>query len=373
MSHGGVGIGFIGCGDISTLHAESVAKTDGARLIGLWNYKEEDTSAGGAEFSASGRAALFGCELFNSVEALVNDPRIQAVFVLTTMETHLQYARLAMQAGKHVLVEKPVGCTVAEIEEMSALAQARGLIFFPGHNYIYEDALHRMRDMVSSGALGRLTSCYIMYNIHHPESVAARYPGVIRQIMTHHAYTSLYLMGEAPHTVSAMKATINDGSVSQENLAMLMMQMPSGAISMLQTSFANDDHGSDPWSFYIKLLGTKGSARYSYNDFVDNRKHMVHSHTYQAYPYTVRNEVGFFVNECIRKGTAPLSTGTDAITSLKILEAAERSIRDGVHVHVSEGAVRQGGHSSEQRERHDMQQADGDDSGERYGKRRKPL
>ena len=126
--------------------------------------------------------------------------------------------------------------------------------------------------------------------------------------MTHHAYTSLYLTGgERPVSVSCMKATINDGSVQKENLAALTYQMPSGALSILQCSFANDDHSADAWSFYIKVsksesrhnsapprsvthrhhdasqvLGTHGSARYAYNDFVDNRKHIVHSHTYQA-------------------------------------------------------------------------------------------
>jgi predicted dehydrogenase len=350
-----VGIGFIGCGDISTLHAESIAKIDGTKLIGLWNHTEEGISAGGTQFSALRRAQEFGCELFSSTDALLADPRIQAVFVLTNMETHLQYARLALSAGKHVLVEKPVGCTVAEIEEMAALAAERGLVLFPGHNYIYEDALQRMREMVASGTLGRLTSCYIMYNIHHPEPVAARYPGVIRQIMTHHAYTSLYLMGETmPSSVSAMASTINDGTVPQENLAMVMMKMPSGALSVLQTSFANDDHGADPWSFYIKLLGTHGSARYSYNDFVDNRKHLVHSHTYQAYPHTVRNEVRFFVNECVRKGTPPLSSAADAVASLRILEAAERSIREGVHVTFEGGQRGTSGDSQEgKRPRHD--------------------
>ena len=91
------------------------------------------------------------------------------------------------------------------------------------------------------------------------------------------------------------------------------------------------------WHQWPQLLGTHGSARYSYNDFVDNRKHMVHSHTYQAYPHTVRNEVAYFINECVRKGTAPLSTGLDAVSSLRILEAAERSIREGVHVNFDEG------------------------------------
>merc|ERR1711972_258354 len=124
--------------------------------------------------------------------------------------------------------------------------------------------------MVEGGQLGRIVQVFVMYNIHHPEAVAACYPGVIRQIMTHHAYVTLYLTGEVPQTVSAMKAIINDGSVvDRENLACVMMQMSSGAVSVLQTSFANDDHGSDPWSFYIKVLGTEGSARYSYNDFVD--------------------------------------------------------------------------------------------------------
>ena len=327
-----IGVGFLGCGDISTLHAKAIERLEGARLIGLWNYVEEDTSAGGTAFTASGRAAEYGCKRFDSAEELLADPEIDAVFVLTNMETHKRYVLQALDAGKHVLVEKPVGCTLAEIDEMRARAEARGLCCVPGHNYIHEPPLQRIREMVSSAVIGRLTQVFIMYNIHHPEEVAARYPGVIRQIMTHHAYTSLYLMGEQPASVSAMAATINDGSVAQENLAVLMMQMKSGAISVLQTSFANDDHGSDPWSFYIKVLGTKGSARYSYNDFIDNSKHIVHSHSYQAYPFTIFSQAEHFINQCVRRGRAPLSSMSDAATSLRILEAAERSIKEGKHV-----------------------------------------
>eukprot|EP00966_Prymnesium_polylepis_P267559 6181082-Prymnesium_polylepis.1 len=52
--------------------------------------------------------------------------------------------------------------------------------------------------MITGGALGHVCLVSIFYNIHHPEAVASRYPGVIRQIMTHHAYTSLFLTGETP-------------------------------------------------------------------------------------------------------------------------------------------------------------------------------
>eukprot|EP00928_Gymnodinium_smaydae_P072949 TRINITY_DN56222_c0_g1_i1.p1 TRINITY_DN56222_c0_g1~~TRINITY_DN56222_c0_g1_i1.p1 ORF type:complete len:353 (-),score=45.01 TRINITY_DN56222_c0_g1_i1:57-1115(-) len=327
-----VKIAFIGAGDISTLHAEGVRKCEDAELVGLWNYKEVDRTAGGVEFSASQRAKEYGCKQYRSLEELLADSDLDAVYVLTNMESHHLFVMRALEAGKHVVVEKPVGSTVAEILEMKERAEKRGLVCMPGHNYIYEPQVLRMRETIESGAIGRVVQLHVFYNIKHVEAVAKMYPGVIRQIMTHHAYVTLYLMGETPSLISGMKATINDGSVPQENLAMIMMQMSSGAISTMQTSFANDDHTSEPWSFYVKVLGTEGGARYSYNDFVDYRKHIVHSHTYLAYPHTVKSVSDYFVQECLKRGKQPLSTMEDAATCLRILEAAERSIEEGVHV-----------------------------------------
>eukprot|EP01048_Picozoa_sp_COSAG05_P020832 COSAG05_NODE_3661_length_1921_cov_1.767289_1_plen_95_part_00 len=71
--------------------------------------------------------------------------------------------------------------------------------------YRYEPPLQRAREMAAGGELGRLTSIYVMYNIHHPEAVCARYPGVIRQIMTHHAYSALCA---CTHTASCTLYTV---------------------------------------------------------------------------------------------------------------------------------------------------------------------
>src|SRR5215212_11348602 len=100
-----IGVGFIGAGDISILHARAVARCSAAKLVGLWNRGQD---------RAKQRASEFGCQNYESPEALVRDPNIQAVFVLTNLETHLEYTKLALNAGKHVLVEKPVGVSVAE-------------------------------------------------------------------------------------------------------------------------------------------------------------------------------------------------------------------------------------------------------------------
>ncbi len=313
-----LGVGFIGAGDIAILHARAVAKSHGAKLVGLWNRGQD---------RANQRAAEFSCKNYESPEALVNDPAIDAVFVLTNLETHLEYTKLALQAGKHVLVEKPVGVSVGEIDEMKRLANAKGLVCMPGHNYVYEGGMVRTRELVEGGDLGKIVSAYVMYNIHHPEEVAKRYPGVVRQILTHHSYILLYLVGK-PVELCAMKATLHYQEYPEEDIAMVQMRLGNGALAHFCASFAADDHAADPWTVMVKVIGTAGSTRYSYRDHVEIKPGLVHSQTYTAYQGSITNEVRHFLVDCLRQGAKPLSTLEDAITAQTMIEAAEQSIRE---------------------------------------------
>lgn len=313
---------FLGTGSVSDLHAAALRSCEAANLVGVWNRTRE---------TAMRRAAEWGCKVYDSAEALVADPSVDAVFVLTNMESHLEYAKLALEARKHVLVEKPVASSITEIEAMRDAALSAGVCCAPVHNYIYERSVMRTRALIDAGKLGDLVAIYVLYNIHHPEIVAGRYPGVIRQIMTHHGYTLQYLAG-APKSVSAMAATINDGSVPQENIAMAILEMQNGALAHLCASFAADDHSGDPWTFLIKVIGTKGATRFSYRDWVENMPAEVHSHTYSAYPESITSTVHHFVERCVLRGEAPLSTLDDAITCQRMIEACETSVIEGRHV-----------------------------------------
>jgi predicted dehydrogenase len=313
-----IGVGFIGAGDIAVLHAAAVKKCPGARLVGLWNRNQD---------RAKQRSSEFGCRSFATPEELVRDPGIDAVFVLTNLETHLEYTRLALEAGKHVLVEKPVGVTIAEIEQMKAAAAAKNLICMPGHNYVYEAGMNRTRELVENGDLGKIVSAYVMYNIHHPEEVAKRYPGVVRQILTHHSYIMLYLVGR-PVEVCAMKATLHYKEYPEEDIAMVQMRLANGALAHFCASFAADDHAADPWTVMVKVIGTAGSTRYSYRDHVEIKPGLVHSQTYTAYQGSITNEVRHLLVDCLRLGAKPLSTLDDAIMAQRMIEAAEESIRN---------------------------------------------
>lgn len=315
-------LAFIGAGDISLLHAEAIRKCPNARLKGLWNITSD---------LAEEKAAKFGCQIYDSPQQLLADPEIDGVFVLTNLETHNEYACLAMEAGKHVLVEKPVGASIAELKQMKASAEKNGVILMPGHNYIHEDGIRRTKELIDAGKLGKLVSIHIMYNIQHPEEVAKRYPGVIRHILTHHSYILTYLAG-APDTVSAMKSVIHYDDFQGEDLAMVNLKMKSGAIAHFCASFAADDNASDPWTFIVKVIGTDGATRFSYRDWVENKPGVVHHHTYTAYEYHIRAEVDYFVNRCLLTGEPPPSTIDDAITCQRIIEACEESVSSGRHI-----------------------------------------
>ncbi len=313
-------VGFIGAGDISLLHSEGVHSSENAVLSGIWNRTRK---------KAEEKSRLFNCRVFDKVEDLIE--AVDVVYVLTNMETHHQYARQAIDAGKHVLVEKPTAVTIDEIKDLKKAADAQGVQVAPVHNYIYEPSVTRAKELIESGKIGDLVSLYVLYNIHHPESVAARYPGVIRQILTHHAYCTLYLVGQ-PDKISCMKATVNDGTVPQENIAMVTMKMKNNALSHLCASFASDDHAGDPWTFMIKVIGTKGATRYSYRDWVENTPAVVHSQTYSAYPYTIRAMGKHFLEQVLGKGKQPLSTLDDALTCMQVIEACEQSEKEERHI-----------------------------------------
>lgn len=316
------GIGFLGAGDISILQGKAVLANPDARLVGVWNRTER---------RAIQRADEFRCKQFQTPEQLVSDPEIDAVFVLTNLETHLQYAEMALKAGKHVLCEKPVASCVSDVQEMKMIAEKSGVVCMPGHNMIHEEGIRRAREIIVQGGIGRIVSTYVLYNMYHGDDRAAAYPGVVRQIFTHNLYTVFYLAGR-PTRVAAFKASLNHPrEPHKEDLAMALLEMKDNSIAHISASFASDDFSGDPWTFLVKVIGTSGTTHYSYQDWVGAGKGIAHSRTYAAYQGSITNEVRHFIDVCTRGGS-PISGLDEAIIAQKTLEALETSIEKGVVV-----------------------------------------
>lgn len=95
-----------------------------------------------------------------SVETVLQDPEVKAVIVATPAATHFGLARDLLNAGKHVFVEKPLATTVAEVDELGKIADARGLVVMSGHTFIYNNAVRYVKKLIDSGELGEVRYIY---------------------------------------------------------------------------------------------------------------------------------------------------------------------------------------------------------------------
>jgi predicted dehydrogenase len=89
-----------------------------------------------------------------SADVALDDPDVAAVIIATPAASHFTLAKQALESGKHVLVEKPLATTVAEVDILSRCAAQRGLIVMAGHTFIYNPAVRYVKRLIDSGELG---------------------------------------------------------------------------------------------------------------------------------------------------------------------------------------------------------------------------
>jgi predicted dehydrogenase len=90
----------------------------------------------------------------SELDAVLGDPSIEAVVIATPPPTHHSLAKRALEAGKHVLVEKPLATRVDDAHELARIAAANDRVLMPGHTFIYSPAVNTVRDLIRSGVIG---------------------------------------------------------------------------------------------------------------------------------------------------------------------------------------------------------------------------
>ena len=139
------GVGIIGCGLIGTKRAKALEPA--GKLLAC-----ADLDVARAENLAN----VYGAKVFPDWRALVAHPGIEVVIVATLHDSLAEITRVAIEAGKHVLVEKPAARTVAELKPVMAAAAKYGVKVHVGFNHRYHRSLRKAREIVDSGALGEL-------------------------------------------------------------------------------------------------------------------------------------------------------------------------------------------------------------------------
>lgn len=152
-------IGIIGAGYIASWHADAIRDTPDARLAAVC-----DSALGAAE----DLARAHGVKAFGSVDDLIASATCDAVHILTPPSSHRDIAISCLKSGLHVLVEKPVAISAAQAVEMQAAAQERGRVLAAGHNFLGLPSYERLKNLMATGALGRISSVQINWSFPLP-------------------------------------------------------------------------------------------------------------------------------------------------------------------------------------------------------------
>jgi predicted dehydrogenase len=163
---------------------------------------------------------------------MLADPELEAVVIATPVPTHYELAKLALEAGKHVLVEKPPAMKGVEMDELVALARERDLVLMPGHLLLYHPGVRKLKELVDSGELGDVLCVYT--NRQNLGIVRAN-ENALWSLGVHDLSVILWLIGEDPVEVSAHgRDFLNEGV---EDVVFCYLRFPSGKIAHMHLSW----------------------------------------------------------------------------------------------------------------------------------------
>jgi predicted dehydrogenase len=157
---------------------------------------------------------------------------VDAVVVATPVPTHYELAKRALEAGKHVLVEKPPAMRSAEIDELVTLAEARDLVLMPGHLLLYHPGILKLKDLIDAGELGEVLC---VYGNRQNLGIVRTNENALWSLGVHDLSVILYLLDEEPEEAVAHGNSFLTPGV--EDVVFCYLRFPSGKIAHMHLSW----------------------------------------------------------------------------------------------------------------------------------------
>ncbi|MGK6357139.1 oxidoreductase [Sphingomonas sp. DT-207] len=331
--------GLIGFGLGGTaFHAPLVTAVDGLDLVAVATRKAEAV------------AASYPNAAVTTPEALIADPDIALVIVSTPNDTHFPLARAALQAGKHVVIDKPFANSVEEARQLIDLAAERGRLVIPFHNRRWDSDFLTVRKLLGSGRLGEVLLFEAHWDRFRPElaqpwkeSLAAG-SGQLPDLGSHMIDQVLLLFG-TPEAISADLAVQRVGGEVDDYFALTLHYGERRAILSSSRLIASPRprfgiHGRE--GSFVKFGLDPQEAAVRAGGKVTDSAHGIEDPSIQGVltlgdgtRETIVSERGDYrrfyagVAEAIRIGGPPPVRPEDALTGLELIELARRSAGEG--------------------------------------------
>jgi len=348
---GKIGIGMIGLGGAGGWgHFPGyVDIPDEAKIVALCDNVPARTEA---------KARMTGARTYTDYEKLLADPDVEAVDITLPHYLHARVALAAIEAGKHVIVEKPFTITVEEADSVISAAKRKGVKLMVAENTRFVEAYEVARKMLDQELIGRIcyAEAYIGGNevprLRDPNSwngkVALAGGGVIMDSAVHSFFLLRWMVGKITSVSGFMTKFMDDLPTDTETNAVAIFKFENGALGHV----ANTETTEHPWTERMQLIGVNGSLVV---DMLSERPVQLYSTKRKSSnvtmgwsPYgsssweepfiyhsalewksrSMKKEVQHFVR-CIAQDTQPLVTGEEGREDVRVAVKTYESVKTG--------------------------------------------
>lgn len=330
-----LGIAIVGVGGIATSHMAALRATEQARLVCVQDMDK---------IRAAQVAVEQGCDVVDSLDDVLARADVDAVIVCTPNLTHQNIGTAVLEAGRHLLMEKPLAMTVEGAEALARLAAERGLVLAVGHSHRFSAQSRAVRDVVASGEIGTPRFVRVVMN------GGWIWPGWQAWVLDptvsggHSLHNGVHLtdlaawwIGEHPDTVFAAGQAVTSRALEIADYLVIELGFPGGAAAVCEVSRAERPRRAA----YLELtvVGTEGVLSRAWD--ADGIRSWLEEGLSMWAPDGAAGDV--FVAEleafaAAVHGEAPVVPAVaDAVDAVRVAAAAEESLRNGRLV-ILEGA-----------------------------------
>jgi predicted dehydrogenase len=204
------------------------------------------------------------CNYSTSYEELLNSKDVQAVVLTVPNEFHFSYAKIALEAGKHVLVEKPLTNTLEDAEELIALALKKNLVLHVGHNYRKSGFIVKIKEELDKDRIGKIVAAE--FNMGHGGALKFKSEqwrfhkekcpgGPLNMLGTHLIDTANYLFGTPVEVTGHVQNLYAD--TTAEDMSLIQIKYQNSVIANITNLYNSVS------TEFINIYGTEGALRFT--------------------------------------------------------------------------------------------------------------
>lgn len=263
-----------------------------------------------------------GIKLTKSFDDVISNPEIKAVCIVTPSHTHFKLVKAALEAGKHVYVEKPISTIAKEAQDLKNLAEAKNLKLMVGHLLLYHPAVNRLRMLIADGVLGKIR--YVQsdrLNVNFFKNDRS----VMWDLAPHDVSMAAYVLSKDPVRVIQAAGCSSDGNDIMD-ITHITIEFEDGIIAQISDSWIHPQKRvvlmvrGDSGTAYLDDTLPDGKLKI-YDNFSPQNKDIEVPDYLEIEP--LKLECQHFLN-CVETGKTPRSDAENGFLITKILEEAEK-------------------------------------------------